>query len=98
MIKGKHGVASLCLLVGCLSAQPVMALSPQALQQQSNHSITRDETLETAEPHTHSTSLNGFLPELIGPHLYLYLLQSDQFITLQGLVESLWEEHMIKKL
>lgn len=88
-------MGSLCLLLGCLSTQPVMALSTKALPQ-TNHHIT-GETLETAELFTHSTNLNDFLPELVGPHLYLYLLQSDQFITLQGIAESLWEERTIKK-
>ncbi|WP_308874888.1 hypothetical protein [Thiothrix subterranea] len=46
MIKGKHGVASLCLLVGCLSAQPVMALSPKALQQSGSRRFL------TPSPHT----------------------------------------------
>lgn len=99
MIKGKNGVVSLCLLVACLSAQPVMALSVKALQtvEPMNRSTTTDERQETGEPFTHSSSLTDFLPELLGPHLYLYLLQSDQFITLQGVVDSLWEEYMLKK-
>lgn len=99
MIKGKNGVVSLCLLVGCLSAQPVMALSVKATQtiEQMNRNTTTDERQETGEQFTHSSSLTDFLPELLGPHLYLYLLKSDQFITLQGVVESLWEEYMIKK-
>lgn len=99
MIKGKNGLTGLCLLLGCLNAQPVMALSVKATHalQQTNHSITTNETPETAELLTHSSSLNDFLPKLIGPHLYLYLLQSDQFITLQGVTESLWEKYMIQK-
>jgi len=99
MIQRKNGVVSLCLLVACLSAPPVMALSVKATQtlQQADRGITTDEAQETPEFSAHQSGLNDFLPKLIGPHLYLHLLQSDQFITLQGVVESLWEEHMIKK-
>ncbi|UJS24541.1 hypothetical protein [Thiothrix winogradskyi] len=71
-----------------------MALSTKAVQalQQTEHSVTTEETLETTELFTDSSGLNDFLPELIGPHLYVYLLQSDQFITLLGLMNTLWEE------
>ncbi len=99
MVKGIKSAVCASLLLSCLSVQPAMALSTKAVQalQQTEHSITTEETLETTELFTESFGLNDFLPELIGPHLYVYLLQSDQFITLQGVVESLWEEHMIKK-
>ncbi|UOG92237.1 MAG: hypothetical protein L3K52_00540 [Candidatus Thiothrix sulfatifontis] len=99
MMKRTHGAAGLCLLLGCLVAQPVMALSTKATSalKQLDHNITTDEAQEAADLSTHSASLNNFLPELMGSSLYLYLLQSDQFITLQGVIEALWEEHMIKK-
>ena len=94
MIKGIKSAVGAYLLLSCLSAQPVMALSTKAVQalQQTEHSNTTEETLERAELLTDSSGLNDFLPELIGPHLYVHLLQSDQFITLLGLINALWEE------
>ncbi len=96
-MKRTKRVTGLCLLLSCLAAQPVLALSTKATHAspQANHAITTDEALENANLATHSASLNDFLPALIGSPLYLYLLQSDQFITLQGVVESLWEKYMI---
>ncbi|SEA18297.1 hypothetical protein SAMN05660964_01045 [Thiothrix caldifontis] len=87
----------LCLFVGWIVFQPAMALSEKGTQtlQQANSSVTT-EVIDVQDPLT-SPSSNDFLPKLLGSHLYLYFLQSDQFITLQGVVESLWAKHMIKK-
>lgn len=98
MLRATRIQLTLCLLVGWIALQPAMALSQKGTQtlQQANSRVTTEVT-DAQDPLTHSPSLQDFLPKLIGPHLYLYFLQSDQFIILQGIVESLWEKHMIKK-
>lgn len=98
-MKAINKVASVCLLLSCIATQPVAALSVKATHaiQQREHSTATDNLPKTAEHLAPASSLNDFIPQLIGPHLYLKLLQSDQFITLQGIAESLWEKYIIKK-
>lgn len=96
MVTGKYFMASICLLAGLLAAQPVMAMSEMGkrAQQQAGNTITTGDA--GGQNDALPPSLHDFLPGLIGPHLYLHLLQSDQFITLQGLVGSFVEKHIIK--
>ncbi len=95
-MKNKVFWGSLPLIFGMISTTPAVALSATGLQKQ-QRSENSHISENTAGQDTQATSLHHFLPGLIGPRLYLYLLQSDQFITAQGLIDSYWDQYMIKK-
>lgn len=97
MFENKKLLASVCLSTSLLMSQPVLALSEigRQIHPLTGDTITADEAWELSTPR-HS-SLYPVLPDLIGPQLYRRLLQSDEYITLEGLTLSWWEQQIIKK-
>jgi hypothetical protein len=89
-------LAMTCLLAGLLFVSAATAASVTSIQKGQQRGDTTAIAESERMPTTASTATRGFLPGLIGPHLYMYLLQSDQFITLQGLIEEYREKHIIK--
>lgn len=97
MVKNKQFKAVVCLLASLLATPPVMALSEMGRygQQINGDTATAGDVWENHP--SQPSSLHQFLPDLIGPRLYLHLLQSDEYVTLEGVVASWWEQHIIKK-
>lgn len=97
MFENKKLLAGTCLCASLLVSQPVLALSEMGRQIHPvmGDTITADEAWELSS--TRQSSLHDLLPDLIGPQLYRHLLQSDEYITLEGLVFSWWEQQIIKK-
>lgn len=93
MSNNKRFMAAACMVTGMLAVQPAMAISELGghMQAKGIDAASSGNAGEhyMAEP----SSLHHFLPELIGSPLYLRLLQSDAFITLNGLAESMWEKY-----
>ncbi len=89
-------LATVCLLTGLLCTATVSAVSVVSVQKEQQRGYTTAIAESGTMPETVSTAPRGFLPGLIGPQLYMYLLRSDQFITLQGLIEDYRDKHIIK--
>lgn len=93
MFSKKNFMIIACLTAGILSAQPTAAISTLGKHIQTQAVDTTNSgnagEYDLAEP----SALHHFLPELIGPKLYLHLLQSDTFITLVGWAESMKAKH-----
>lgn len=96
MVKNKQFKAVVCLFASLLATPPVMALSEMGRygQQINGDTATAGDVWESHP--SQASSLHQFLPDLIGPRLYLHLLQSDEYIALEGIVASWWER-IIKK-
>ncbi len=83
-----------CLLAALMAAQPAMALSEMGKRaHQHGDTITAE---GVAEGYALPASLQPLIPGLIGHRLYLRLLQSDEYITLEGLTGAFWDKHIIK--
>lgn len=95
-MRAKGLLATVCLLTGLLCTSTASAVSVVSLQKEQQRGYTTAIAESGTMPETVSTAPRGFLPGLVGPQLYMYLLQSDQFITLQGLIEDYRDKHIIK--
>jgi hypothetical protein len=97
MMKNKCFRAVACLFASLLAAPPVMALSEMGRygQQINGDTATAGDVWESHP--SQASSLHQFLPDLIGPRLYLHLLQSDEYVALEGVMNVWWEKHIIKK-
>ncbi|MEN9422665.1 MAG: hypothetical protein RL122_48 [Pseudomonadota bacterium] len=89
-------LVTISLLAGLLLTSAATAASVTSVQKGQQREDTTTIAESVGMPETLSAAPRGFLPGLIGPHLYLYLLQSDQFITLQGLIEDYRNKNIIK--
>ncbi|QTR45995.1 hypothetical protein J9253_18735 [Thiothrix litoralis] len=96
-MKNKGFSVSVCLLASMLMTSPATALSAKGIQTAAvQGSENTPVTSITVEQGNAPASLHGFIPDMVDPRLYLYLLQSDQFITLQGLIDDYQENNIIK--
>jgi hypothetical protein len=78
------------LFIALLSSTPATALCIKNTQIKPSNDDTLVTESNTTQPTTQAAS-NNLIANLVGPQLYRYLLQSDQFITLQGIIEDYWK-------
>lgn len=94
MSNNKYIMAVACMVAGLLFIQPAMAISTLGKHMQTLQ-LDASNTGDAEEYHAaEASSMHHFLHGLVGPKLYLHLLQSDMFITLSGLTEAMWEKHV----